>query len=159
MLITRLDAEKAKKIHQSHPITYYENAQVAIAGKMAAPSGIGTIVVATGGTSDIPVAEEAALTAEILGSEVVARVSLDGENGVARTFDELFEGTKALPWEDWIPKDGEFPVKGYALNYKALAIKQFNNSEQLIAHIARRHHYTFFKKIVIAPVIALTMRI
>lgn len=30
----------------------------------------------------------------------------------ARTFDELFEQTKALPWEDWIPKDGEFPVQG-----------------------------------------------
>ncbi|KOR90472.1 THUMP domain-containing class I SAM-dependent RNA methyltransferase [Paenibacillus solani] len=30
----------------------------------------------------------------------------------ALTFDELFEGTKALPWEDWIPADGEFPVEG-----------------------------------------------
>jgi putative N6-adenine-specific DNA methylase len=30
----------------------------------------------------------------------------------ATTFDELFEGTKALPWQDWIPVDGEFPVEG-----------------------------------------------
>jgi len=30
----------------------------------------------------------------------------------ARTFDDLFEGTKALPWPDWIPADGEFPVEG-----------------------------------------------
>ncbi len=30
----------------------------------------------------------------------------------ATTFDELFEGTKALPWADWIPKHGEFPVQG-----------------------------------------------
>ncbi|HEY4389977.1 MAG TPA: class I SAM-dependent RNA methyltransferase [Paenibacillus sp.] len=30
----------------------------------------------------------------------------------ARTFDELFEGTKALPWQDWIPVHGEFPVEG-----------------------------------------------
>ncbi|WP_058303479.1 THUMP domain-containing class I SAM-dependent RNA methyltransferase [Gorillibacterium timonense] len=30
----------------------------------------------------------------------------------ARTFDELFEGTKALPWPDWIPESGEFPVEG-----------------------------------------------
>ena len=28
----------------------------------------------------------------------------------ATTFDELFEGTKALPWEDFIPKDGRFWV-------------------------------------------------
>lgn len=28
------------------------------------------------------------------------------------TFDELFEKTKSLPWSDWIPVDGEFPVNG-----------------------------------------------
>lgn len=30
----------------------------------------------------------------------------------ARTFDELFEGTKALPWPDWLPADAAFPVEG-----------------------------------------------
>ncbi|AQR78010.1 class I SAM-dependent RNA methyltransferase [Paenibacillus larvae] len=30
----------------------------------------------------------------------------------ARTFEELFEGTKALPWPSWIPENGEFPVEG-----------------------------------------------
>jgi NCAIR mutase (PurE)-related protein len=70
-LITRLDAAKAKAVNASKPITYYENPQVAIFGDMAIPNGIGTIVVATGGTSDIPVAEEAALTAEFLGNKVV----------------------------------------------------------------------------------------
>lgn len=34
----------------------------------------------------------------------------------ARTFEELFEGTRALPWEDWIPENGQFPVKGFSLN-------------------------------------------
>ena len=34
----------------------------------------------------------------------------------ARTFEELFQGTKALPWERIIPKDAAFPVKGYSLN-------------------------------------------
>ena len=38
---------------------------------MPKPDGIGKIVVATGGTSDIPVAEEAALTAQVHGNEVV----------------------------------------------------------------------------------------
>ena len=71
VLITRLSKEKADTIHKKTAITYYENARVAIAGQMAAPSGIGKIVVATGGTSDIPVAEEAALTAEFLGNAVV----------------------------------------------------------------------------------------
>jgi len=30
----------------------------------------------------------------------------------ATTFDELFEGTKALPWTEWLPADAEFPVQG-----------------------------------------------
>ncbi len=36
----------------------------------------------------------------------------------ARSFEELFEGVRALPWEQWIPEDGRFPVKGHALNSK-----------------------------------------
>ena len=34
----------------------------------------------------------------------------------APTFDALFEGTKALPWEDFVPREGTFPVKGHCLN-------------------------------------------
>ena len=34
----------------------------------------------------------------------------------AADFDALFEGTRALPWEQFIPKDGQFPVKGFSLN-------------------------------------------
>ncbi len=30
----------------------------------------------------------------------------------AYTFDDLFEGTKALPWDEWLPEDGRFPVAG-----------------------------------------------
>ena len=71
VLITRLDQDKAEIINKNVPLTYYESAKIAVAGEMAAPGGIGTIVVATGGTSDIPVAEEAALTAEFLGNKVV----------------------------------------------------------------------------------------
>jgi len=38
------------------------------------------------------------------------RVLLEVGRFKAVTFDELFEKTKALPWEDWIPVDGEFPA-------------------------------------------------
>lgn len=34
----------------------------------------------------------------------------------AKTFEALFEGTKSLPWEQFIPADGAFPVKGFSLN-------------------------------------------
>lgn len=38
------------------------------------------------------------------------RVLLEIGRFKAVTFDELFEKTKALPWEKWIPEDGEFPA-------------------------------------------------
>lgn len=34
----------------------------------------------------------------------------------ANNFDMLFEGVRALPWEQFIPKSGSFPVKGHSLN-------------------------------------------
>ena len=34
----------------------------------------------------------------------------------AASFDALFEGARALPWEEFIPRDGAFPVKGHCLN-------------------------------------------
>lgn len=71
VLITRLDTEKANAVQALHPFRYYPQAKIGIAGEMNPPHGIGTIVVATGGTSDIPVAEEAALTAEFLGNDVL----------------------------------------------------------------------------------------
>ena len=71
VLITRLSKESADQIAQDYPIRYDAMSRIAIMGEMPEPDGIGTIVVATGGTSDIPVAEEAALTAEIHGNRVI----------------------------------------------------------------------------------------
>ena len=71
ILITRLDKDKYEEISTSIDIKYYEDARIGIVGKMPEADGIGKIVVATGGTSDIPVAEEAALTAEAHGNIVV----------------------------------------------------------------------------------------
>ena len=34
----------------------------------------------------------------------------------ARSFEALFQGTAALPWEEYIARDGQFPVKGHALD-------------------------------------------
>ena len=44
------------------------------------------------------------------------RILLEVGGFTALSFDELFERTKALPWERIIPRDGAFPVKGYSLN-------------------------------------------
>ena len=71
VLITRLSREAAGIVGQAQPLAYHPDARVGVIGDLPAPDGLGKIVVATGGTSDIPVAEEAALTAEVLGNEVV----------------------------------------------------------------------------------------
>lgn len=71
ILITRLSGEAAAAIEQVFPLTYCAQAKVGIVGELPKPDGAGTIVVATGGTSDIPVAEEAALTAQALGNDVI----------------------------------------------------------------------------------------
>lgn len=78
ILITRVDEEKSRetekllagKYPEGSGYTYFKDAKVAICGKFPEKDGVGTIVIATGGTSDIPVAEEAALTAEALGNQV-----------------------------------------------------------------------------------------
>ena len=45
-----------------------------------------------------------------------ARVLMELGSFQAPDFEALFQGVLALPWEDYIPRDGEFPVKGYSLN-------------------------------------------
>lgn len=71
ILITRLSPEVAARVKETYPLDYYADAKIGIIGELPEPDGIGTVVVATGGTSDIPVAEEAALTAEVLGNRVI----------------------------------------------------------------------------------------
>lgn len=44
-----------------------------------------------------------------------------GEFKVA-TFDELFEKTKALPWEKYLPEDAEFPVSGKSVKSKLFSV-------------------------------------
>ena len=70
VLITRIGADTAAEIEKAFPLRYHARSRIGIIGENPRPSGRGTVVVATGGTTDIPVAEEAALTAEALGNEV-----------------------------------------------------------------------------------------
>ena len=90
VLITRMSAQAAAFVGQRHALDYHSDAKVGIVGTLPAPDGIGNIVVATGGTSDIPVAEEAALTAQVLGNKVVRLYDV-GVAGLHRTLAHLDE--------------------------------------------------------------------
>ena len=66
-----MNSEAALYFKERMQLKYDNMSRIGIVGDIPACDGPGKIVVATGGTSDIPVAEEAALTAEFLGNEVV----------------------------------------------------------------------------------------
>ena len=48
-------------------------------------------------------------------SRFAERILLELGAFPARSFDELFEGVRAIPLEDWLPRDAAFPVKGWSL--------------------------------------------
>ncbi len=88
VLITRMSREAAEVVAKTLPLEYNETGRVGIVGGMPEPTGAGKIVVATGGTSDMPVAEEAALTAQVLGNQVVRLYDV-GVAGLHRTLAHL----------------------------------------------------------------------
>ena len=98
ILITRLAEEAAAAIEKEYAVTYHKEARCGIIGELPKPGGIGKIVVATGGTSDIPVAEEAAITAEALGNEVVRLydVGVAGLHRLLSHLDELMEASVVI---------------------------------------------------------------
>ena len=71
-LVTRIDSAKAATVSAAmgNSFEYFPDARLGRLGSPRAPDGHGPIVIAAAGTSDIHVAEEAALTAETLGNEV-----------------------------------------------------------------------------------------
>ena len=88
ILITRMSQEAEAFVGAELPLDYNSQARVGIIGKMPQPSGKGQILVATGGTSDIPVAEEAALTAEALGNRVLRLYDV-GVSGIHRLLSHM----------------------------------------------------------------------
>jgi NCAIR mutase (PurE)-related protein len=85
ILITRLAPEAAEFLAGELELDYRETSHTGIIGPMHPVSGLGTIVVATGGTSDVPVADEAACAAEFLGNRV-RRLYDVGVSGIHRLF-------------------------------------------------------------------------
>ena len=88
ILITRMSPEAAAYVEKTVELDYRPLSGVGIVGGFPDADGIGKVVIATGGTSDIPVAEEAALTAQVLGSEVVRLYDV-GVSGVHRLLSHM----------------------------------------------------------------------
>ena len=88
ILITRLSKQAADEVRAEIDLDYRAEARIGVIGSLPRANGIGKIVVATGGTSDIPVAEEAAVTAEVHGNEVLRLYDV-GVSGVHRLLAHL----------------------------------------------------------------------
>jgi hypothetical protein len=88
VLVTRLSAEKASRVREALPEMRHDpvSRTGVVEVRPAAAAGRGTIAVVSAGTSDLPVAEEAAVTAEFLGHRV-DRIHDVGVSGIHRLLD------------------------------------------------------------------------
>ncbi|AEP02183.1 class I SAM-dependent RNA methyltransferase [Weizmannia coagulans] len=66
--------------------------------------------------------DESAIARANLWLRCADRVKIKAAEFKAETFDELFEGTKAVPWEDFLPRDAEFPVTGKSVKSKLFSV-------------------------------------
>ena len=93
LIVTRLAADKARALRRKLPrLDYRADAQIGlIVSSDPEPRGHGTVMVVTAGTSDIPVAEEAALCAELFGNKVerIYDVGVAGLHRVAAKLEDL----------------------------------------------------------------------
>lgn len=88
-LATRVDSDKAAKVSALVPdAVYHATARIVALGKPGARPACAPITVVCAGTSDLPVAEEAALVAEFLGAPVT-RISDVGVAGLHRLLARL----------------------------------------------------------------------
>lgn len=89
VLVTRLTPEHAKALRKKFKrAIHHEAARCVTIEKKPLPKRTGTIAVICAGTSDLPVAEEAAITAEIMGNNVV-RIADVGVAGLHRILSRL----------------------------------------------------------------------
>ena len=90
VLVTRLDAEKNDEVRRllsgEVELEYDPTSRLGVVGGNAPATGAGRVVVACAGTSDLPVAEEAARTCEFLGNDV-RRLTDVGVAGIHRLLD------------------------------------------------------------------------
>ena len=71
-----------------------------------------------------------------------ARVLLVLGRFPARSFEELFQGTRAIPWEDYLPADAAFPVKGYSISSQLYAVSSCQSiiKKAMVERLKTRYH-------------------
>lgn len=88
LLVTRVEAEVAQKIVEKFPALIYHATSKVLTWHAETKKPIGNVLVLSAGTADIPVAEEAALTAEMMGAQVTQLYDV-GVAGLHRLLDKI----------------------------------------------------------------------
>ena len=91
---------------------------------------------------------ESAAAAANINLRIGERVLIELGKFQVLSFDELFERTKALPWEQLIPKDGAFPVKGYSLNSKLFSVSDCQSiiKKAIVERLKSRYGIEWFSE-------------
>lgn len=66
----------------------------------------------------------------------------------ALSFEELFQNTKALPWEEWIPEDGNFVIEGKSVDSKLFSISDCQRivEKAIVEKLKTKYNVEWFKK-------------
>ncbi len=91
---------------------------------------------------------EAALARANLRLRTGERVLLELGRFEAKSFDSLFEQTRALPWERWIPRDAAFPVAGHSLNSTLFSVPDCQKiiKKAIVERLKSRYHLSWFEE-------------
>ena len=76
------------------------------------------------------------------------RVLLKAGEFKALSFEELFEQTKALPWDEWLPENAEFPVEGKSIQSKLFSVPdcQAIVKKAVVEKMKQRYPHQWFKE-------------
>ncbi len=98
ILATRLSADAAREVQDALPDSRYHEAARLMVVKPRPVESIGNVAVVCAGTSDIPVADEAALTAEVLGNRVerIYDVGVAGIHRLLNSCEALYKANVAV---------------------------------------------------------------
>ncbi|MBR4549697.1 MAG: class I SAM-dependent RNA methyltransferase [Oscillospiraceae bacterium] len=90
--------------------------------------------------------EELALARANICLRMGERVLIELGSFEATSFDSLFEQTKALPWERFVPKDAAFPVTGHSLNSALFSVSDCQKiiKKAIVERLKKVYHLSWF---------------
>lgn len=92
--------------------------------------------------------DEAILARANIQSRCAERIQLFMGSFPAHSFEELFQGVRALPWEQWIGQNDRFPVKGWSLNSDLHSVPDCQSiiKKAIVERLKSHYHVAWFEE-------------